>query len=1014
MPNDLSNDDYFEVADTLFGHVGGDRNVGTWSADRFLTSPGTLFGNNLFIPALRAADRESLMQSQLKSLAIDFTKPFSKLKEEKRKAITNLLFKHNDKGVRIKEKHMVEIGLTEHEQSIVRSFQTYWDTAFNLENLFLSRALGGRGWGYLTSKAQDTKLLAKPIGIQEYLKTQKDKKFFDPDLDKPVKLSQKKLDELYENGGSIVELREPVVHANKNKNDNHLRYAIAKTEVDSSYWRPLKEGDQVLQYREGYFPRVYTSNKFIVIKDADGFEKVIGTSASSAGARAAMMDEAAKRGLKPGEYTDEGWEISFRGDKDMDLSVDELDDYMSMNRGRMNQRRRGEKLADFDEVVKSLDTGDLHMKSPIDTMIDNTRSLAQRVTMGDTLETMKAKAMKQWPKAFPEGTWPAEAKGVGKSGAMSDKYSRDARAVWEYITSLETVRVNAVDAGFKHVLNRLAHSLGKGNSRAASKGEEAVLWAAKNFAPLSLSRNLAFTGLIVLSPIRQLALQSSQSMILGARFPDQIASLPKDMAVVLGTAAKNKFATTKMGKGSTISETEAAKIMDEFVSTGLADAVDQHILVRGAITEMTNDFESVASVKSAVGTGVGMIRKAGFGAGEQFQLLASYMAHRKAFIKGGGEMTPKAVEEIAAQARNFTLSMNKAGEMGLNQGTLGSVYQFMTVPHKAIVENFSKTLTWRDKAALTSSTVMFYGVPTWIVASVYGDKALEAMPEEVREVAEEGIVGYTLNGLMSQITGEETRVSYQSMGIMDAAGIYEFVETAVGLSLMDAFEETPLGANWAKFVQPLQTATALLNPAHPMHEQVTPMNVAIDVANIFGSASPFFKHKYVDGVRKAYSKSGNVMDDEVSSGEMFMSFFGMPTMDAEMIRYLNNKDYLASKAFKEDVRDVYREAKRILAQQDIVAGEMEYTSEMLALASAIHHGYKDIPQAFADEFMNLIKKDQRDGDLTLIRSLMRMSGIYTPDEIRTRFNADPRLTEEQKESANNYFDLIDSLQPEAQ
>lgn len=1014
MPNDLSGDEYFDVADTLFGHVAGDRNNGTWSADRALTSPGTLFGKNLFIPVLRAVDREAHLQNTLKSLALDFTRPFSKLKKEKRKAITNLLFKHNDNGKRIKEKDMVLLGLTEHEQSIIRSFQTYWDTAFNLENLFLGRVLGGRGWGFLKSDVHDTNLLSKPIGIQAFKKTGKEQKFYNPDTDKVEAYSNRKLDELYENGGSVVELREPITIKNKNKNDSHVRYAVAKTEVDSTYWRPIKEGDQILRYREGYFPRVYTDNKFIVTKNSDGYEKVLGTSASSSAARSHVLEEAAKRGLKPGEYTDKGWEISFRGDKDMDLSVDDLDDYMSMNRGRINQRRRGEKLADFDDVVKSLDADNVHVKSPIDTMIDNTRSLAQRVALGDTLEVMKAKAKKQWPDAFKGDSWPARAEDVGKSGAMSSKYVRDARAVWEYITSLETVRVSALDAGFKHLLNGAAQALAKGNNKVTAAGERSMLWAAKNVAPQSLSRNLAFTGLIVLSPIRQLALQSSQSMILGARFPDQIASLPLDIAKVLGTAAKNKFVTGKVAKGSSLSDSDAAKAYEEFLSTGLADSVDQHILVRGAITEMTDDFESLATIKGAVGRGVGAIRKAGFGAGEQFQLLAAYLAHRKAFIKGGGEMTPKAVEEIAAQARNFTLSMNRAGDMDLNKGTLGAVYQFMTVPHKAIVENFSKTLSWRDKAALTSSSVMFYGVPTWFVASALGNQALEEMPEEARLVAEDGIVGYSLNGLMTQITDEETRVSYQSMGIMDAAGIYEFVETAFSLSLMDAFENTPLGANWAKFVRPLQTTTALFNPAHPMHDVLTPKNVMIDVANIFGSLSPFFKHKYANGVTQAYSKAGVEQDGDVSSGEVFMSFFGMPTVAAERIRYLNNKDYIARKEFKEDVREVYKEAKRILAQQDIVSGELEYTSEMLALASAIHHGYKDVPQAFAEEFMTLLKRDQRDGDLTLIRSLMRMSGIYTPDEIRTRFNADPRLTEEQKESANNYFDLIDSLQPEAQ
>jgi len=1014
MPSDLGSDEYFDVSSSLFGGaVGGDRNSGTWSAARMFTSPSTLFGDSLFTPALRAVDRESHVQNSLKKLATDFTKPFSKLKEEKRKAITNLLFKHNDKGVRIKEKHMVEIGLTEHEQSIIRSFQTYWDTAFNLENLFLSRALGGRGWGFLTSKAQDTKLLAKPIGIQEFAKTGKEKKFFNPDTDKVEPLSQKKLDELYENGGTIVELREPVVIKNKNKNDNHVRYAIAKSEVDSSYWRPLKEGDQVLQYREGYFPRVYTSNKFIVIKDQDGFEEVIGTSASSAGARAAMMDEAAKRGLKPGKYEDSDWEISFRGDKDMDLSVDELDDYMSMNRGRMNQRRRGEKLANFDDMVRSLDTGDLHMKSPIDTMIDSTRSLAQRVTLGDTFEVMKAKAMKQWPKAFPAGSWPSRATEVGVNGQMGQKYSRDARATWEYITSLETVRVNAVDAGFKTVLNTLALGLGKANNKALSSAEQGVLWAAKNVTPAALSRNLAFTALIVMNPLRQLALQGSQSLILGARFPDQIASLPKDMAVVLGTAAKNKFATTKMGKGATISDSEAAKILDEFVSSGLSDAVDQHVLVRGAITQMTNDAEMVATGRSIVGKGVGAVRKAGFAAGERYQLLASYMAHRKAFIKGGGEMSPKAVEEIAAQARNFTLSMNKAGEMGMNQGTLGLVYQFMTVPHKAIVENFSKSLSWRDKAALTSSTVMFYGVPAWVASSVIGSESLEAMPEPVKEAAEEGIVGYTLNGLMSQITGEETRVNYQGMGIMDAYGMYEFTKTLISLSLMDMIEKTPLAASWDRILQPAKTTLALLNPAHEMHDVVTPRNVMIDTANIFGFLSPFFKHKYIDGVTKAYSRSGSEMDDEVSSGEEIMAMFGLPTMDAEMIRYLNNKDYVESKAFKDDVRGIYKEAKRILGQQDVVSGTLDYTAEMAALASAISV-YKDTPQAFAEEFMKNLDRDQRDGDLSLFNSIMHLSNIKTPAEIRARINADPRIPDEDKESLVDFFDTVDSLQPEAQ
>jgi hypothetical protein len=793
----------------------------------------------------------------------------------------------------------------------------------------------------------------------------------------------------------------------------------------------------------------YTDNKFIVHKEKDGFERVLMTSPSTKDATVYAQNFANKTdGATFGTF-DGGKDVNvwIRGERGADTDADRVggfDDYWDSNAGRFAQRVRGKNQLESTNTVGSTDGSITHIMNPIDSMMANTRSLGERVAMRDTMEVFKAKWMKQYGHLLSDSNgakaFPTRTKDIGKGGIEFTDDVVDAKAHWEYIHSMESQQINMVDETVKGLLNVMASM-----STNTPGLERFFLASAKSKLanPVSLLKNVGFTSYLALNPFRQAVLQSSQSALLMARFPTYAAKLHGDAAAVVLAKMGDDVGMNALGKeGNALTRSEYMTIWKEFESTGMYQSIDKNLLVRGMLMDLGDAHapkvrlsagsvgEAVSSTANLVGKGatatVRGARRLGFDSGEFYNLLTAYVAFRREATLAGTVMNARAVEEVSARARAFTLSMNKAGEMGMNSGTLSLIYQFMSVPHKAILAGFgtNKSLGEADRLAIGVGGIALWGVPPALLTNATVSHLRELTPAAGQYAIDNGMAGAALNFTSSAITGGESNVSFSNLNPADQHGLLDFMAGILTTEVGDIFGNSPSGSliagNNPRITEALKSVRSLVDPTDQFHDDTEWYHAAKKVAEISSGMSNIFRARLGLMAEKKISSSGNITDFDASKVENLWQILGFNTHDEKRKRLVDGVMYEKKKDFQDDVDEVWKRTRDLVTTEALIAGDASLTAGA-ELSITFINGVKELSimsdilrgangGAWSEAMSTAIMRDiSKNGENSTLEILRRMVGLFTIQEIAAlvRLIPESEMTDEGKEE---YVKLLQNMQ----
>ena len=670
---------------------------GKASLQRSLVDIHSMLDPRITLGANVAVDRASAIETAIIKHAEDFVNPFTNLAKDRQEALMEVIDNNNFTGKLTSKKTLKANGYTPEEIDLLDKWKDSWDQLYHLENLDLVKSLRAGGYQRFTDEANGTELVARSMG-RNFLGSVRS--VYDSALGKTRVLSDKELDDLYAAGGTIAKLRGPEKIDGKN-----FEHVLVRNQENKSQLRDFRDDDRVLNYREGYYTVRYKDPHIIVRETTEADGTVVSQAVKTAGSK--KDAELAVANLTRG--TDDP-AVTYRFRDNRDRSVGQMDDdawSIHSTSGRTSQRLRGERLGTTEANVQGKALG--AVEGPAEALLNSVRSISRRTSMRDYIERYKMRFMDNYEDLlkidqnsgqlkFPKNS--ADFKDVEES---SSKRLADARTNLEYIHYLENGYRNGLDDSWKALLNGTADILG-GTTKYGERMVRAVVDEIQN--PTTWFKARAFDAYLALNPMRQFVVQGHQASLLAANFPKYVLSqkLAKDMAAIhMVMIAGDKLKDVKgIEKLIGMKYDEAKALAEEYRKTGFDATIDRNNLVENGLDHLV-DTENLARTKKLYKSVVAVNRKIGFDAGERINIMSSWLAHRNKALEEGKDITSKRVnDEIMAKARNYTFNMNAAGDMPYNKNSLALLFQFMQVPHKAMLQMTNRALSRTERTKLAA------------------------------------------------------------------------------------------------------------------------------------------------------------------------------------------------------------------------------------------------------------------------------------------------------------------------
>lgn len=983
---------------------------GAGSAQSHLLDPASMVDPVISKAAFVAADKFAGFEKTILDTDKPFADSFSALPKDRQGLLNEIIKDQNIKSYKMNFNQMIAAGLTRDEIDTLAKWKTSWDTRYYFENVDASRKLSRQGYMDYVHPTADTRIFAKPIGQK---KLGGSAKVYNPLTDEIEYIRGKELDDLYEKGGTIAQMRQPMQIG-----DDAVELLLSKEAPGHGYLKKVTDSTQVLNYREGYYNVQYTDPHIIMkkVKDSTGkvlYEKAVATVGTIKDAERAVKRMSATDGAEYYSRQNRNQTIGQRDDAQWDL-------YNSG--GRSAQKVRGKRLEDGNSNVVDPSMGSI--SSPVEALINSARSLSRRVAWRDTLETMKARAIDQYGEYFPSGdfgqkTFPNNMRDVKYQGTgqLDSKKLADARTTAHYINYLENGYINHIDDGIKSVINLVGQELG---ARGLEGAEKAAHFLTSGRGLTALGKNIAFQFYLATNPLRQFVVQSHQTLQLLAINPQWVASAKAGVqtASIIGFEMGIKPNATML-KGLEMTAEEAEQMYKQFKRSGLVASIDKQNLVRGSLSSLADAMATKAQgnwgrAKRVLGGPSHILRRIGFDAGEHINILTSWLAHRDMAIrKGLNPINAEVADNITADARNFTYGMNAAGDLPYNQNALSLVMQFLQVPHKAI-------LSWTTNRAINSGTygkfakarlitfnALMYGMPPALVYE-YFDKVLPDN-QDAKNLVVNGLEGTILNKVLSLASGTNTRIDYSSFAPLNAYGLYDTITNLFVDSPGDVVAASPAGqfffGNNPRLTNFAKTAARFTHLIDDYGSPVQFSQVALDFAKISSGFSNAYKAAYALEYNKKINSSGSkATDQNVTSAEAVAQAFGLGTLDEAQMRWVNNFNYEKSKAFEDDVNKWYKGAKEAYVKEGQSAQEFEYMQRVHSEAFRV---FGENPRAKQLIEQNLIR-DAADGDGRLYQSVLRASNYMSSDELKATINNIPDWDDAKRQQTLDAVDFINS------
>lgn len=825
----------------------------TGSGSRLFVDAASILPKNLTGAMENAVDYATSVDKYVVGIADDFAKSRKALHSNEQ-LMLNQVIKDSD-AQRIEFPDSVlkgQYGLSDEGIDALKIWRKAQDTNHWLANLTYVKQLNNENYMKLVNN--NAQLYGKPIPKNSNIG-----KVYDPELDSVRKLSSQELDDLYEQGGTIARMK-----STESINGEDVSYFIT-TNKQGNYLRKLTDSDQVLNYIPGYYHRYYESPRFVVKKgvNADGqeYEKAIAVSATWQEAEAFLKRMAAYEGKSVEDFG------RVRGDiKDVAIGAAEEWDLRATS-GAINQRHRGEILTNAASNVHL--SNESFVLNPMESLIRASSAIARKVALQDVIDNAKSRLMSEFKNILPkDGSYPTSWQQIGLAGDMGSTEAKNARALWDYIDQMEIGYYEGIDALTKNIFNTLADELGKAGHM---KAERASL-AASRLNPMSSISSFVHSAMIKWNPLRQWVVQPIQTLQLYAY--DHVSALKtsKDL-VTLGNASFKKIA----GQALSVEE----KQLDDFVhSWGGFAGVDRQIMVDGPLRELVHNENMILRGLGKIDKMVGQI---GFDFSEKTNLLNHALTVRNRFIRLGKDVTDKRViDEITAETRALTGSMNEAGAMPYNKTTPAIFMKFLQIPQKGLLKvTTNQRLTPGVKARIATYDALLYGVPITSVAA-WMDKDVLSEDPDVREVQLFGALTWAYNKAFKNLFKTEgSNINAQSLGPYETSGWRELITNFMDGGMNKMLANTPAGSlvmgSNPRLTNALHRTMSALGVGDYKDNPAKFGEVIQDWARISSGASHLMNTYYMINANKELTKTGAQLREGISNWDVLHEMFGMQT-----------------------------------------------------------------------------------------------------------------------------------------
>lgn len=837
------------LLDRLFG---GNSQQGQGSFNRHVFDPASTLHTSITGAASIADDRTSILAESLLKLASEFSDRYARLPKARQSAVYDYIKEANIKEIPFDPVNVRARGFSNTEVDILRSWRDTWDAVYNLENLDLGRTLKAQGYQWMehTNFTGAVRPFAKNINRAEG---------YDPGKDALVTLSKQDLDDLYNAGGTMAELRRPI-----NINGATIENVLVRNQP-GEFARAINDSDQILNKKDGYYQITYRSPKFIDETYVDQAGKTHTRAIGVAG-----TTQEAKDAIKLMSTRNPNSRFTFRGDeRGLQRSSDA---YWDLNQvgGRIAQRHRGKLLEDA-VGTQLFGAGDF-IDSPTDSAVKAIMSISGRTSMRPVLEAAKERFVNQYqhlltPNEQRQFQFPVNRTDIKQKGEMTTKDLADARTTFEYIQYLENGYINALDDTVKNALRMFADVSGNFGFSKTERGLQAL----SQISLTGATKGAVFASMIASNPLRQWIVQSNQIVRTMAYNPR--AWLNGDMGKYM-----NALVAREMGGKLT---GDAKEFVDFVHDTGMFQAVTKNNLIRGTLLDLS-DRQTV--VGKAFNKPVGFMRQIGFDIGEKTNISGHAAAVFSEYKQAGKNVTDRGVQaEMHAKVRNLTWNMNFAGDMPYNQNFMGLLMTYMQVPHKAMLQATNRGLSRAERIRLVAADMVLWGTPTATAAYFLGSNVLPEN-EYAREMLTDGLQSLLLNYVMTGFTGEKVDVDFSSLAPYDMNGWRDIMKAVMfdgGLSAL--IDRSPAGRVFGLGADS-RTGMALKMSAGYFKDMMDEKSIDpiafSDVLDSLGKMSSGWNNfqkaraMYMTGMVK--DKLGKPIDSEVHKMEAFWQVLGFP------------------------------------------------------------------------------------------------------------------------------------------
>lgn len=963
-----------------------------------LLDMASMLNPHITLSANVAVDRASKITAELGQATMYLDNGMRKLPKNRRKKLEDLWYLANQHGFKIDKAN--NYGLNAVELDLHDTFRSINDTLYALNNAQHRKNLHQRGYRVFNTN-DSTHLFVKDVPVAPKSAVQN---AYDPITDTVRKLTTDEIDRLYKVGGTLGKLDKGF----KTPQGASASHIISMN--DSNSWmRRISDNDSPLRYREGYYQVHYRDPIFIKQRRAGGGPDdwyVIGSARNSSDARKKI--EALKAHDKKGES-----EFESRLDK-KNNSFDSSDGWSAaMQQGRTAEKIRGKRLGEHDSGAFD-DPRILDASEAIERSIHD---ISQRTSMRDWLDDTKDRTMAQFsgkgvlPKEHGKERWPQKLEDI--KGTSKD--AGDLRTTWEYIHRMESGWVNHVDDSIKNAMQHMSKMFGAGDNAAAAMAEEFFLNRWHGQGVTGYAKKKVFQAYLALNPLRQVIVQSHQVLQLTPLEPKFVMTkLAGQMALLsMAEIGPQGFAKSKLMKrflkSNDMSKAEAIDMVSSWRKSGLPDSVSQSNLVRSNWEHAMSGGPLDKAGKLVDKHVIDPVQKIGFDAGERANVKAAWLTfYHRAKVAGKDVKDQAVLDNITAEARNYTLNMNRAGDMPYNQNALGIALQFIQVPHKATTQvlfNRKLTIAERAKLLLWNSTV--YGLPaSYIVEEYFPDFGVD--DPEVREIIKRGAETTVLNWIATQATGEEQNVDYSNLSPWDASALGDVFENIWVDGWSAAWLKSPAGQLASTRVPALFKSMArLTNVVEDYDTPTTLGRVAMDFINLASgpaNLSKSFQALYLHEVGKKLNSAGDAQYAATTLEKLAIAagFRTFAESESVALRIRLSKQIAST---KDDARKWLREwGKHMTAEGKAPINGVD-AWQLYAEAWRVEGWANN--EVVNKEIRSYIRRLIRDPDADFINKVIEKygEGAMSPNDFRNYIHNYPGISSEQKK---HYLDQVEA------